>query len=113
LSKTKQLLQDERESAKKDLEAFSSALRGVDELRQSAEVMSRELQRVKQKKRRQKILQQEDGYDDFDDDATIATVATTTLDNAAKVLNRHQQQQQENPIWKRFTNVLSRVREDY
>jgi len=114
LNQTKKNLQKEKEIGHNDLKAFSEALKGVDELRMSAEVMSRELQRVKQKERRKKGIQMND---DDSDDMTIATVATATLDNAAKILNRHDTQKNKNPLWAKLaqlkTNFLTSVVEEF
>jgi len=104
LNITKQKLQEEEETSKKDLDAFSDALKGVDELRQSAEVMSRELQRIKRRKRSPRS---KDYGDEFSDEVTVATVATATLDSAKRVLNRHKRSQRENPIWSKLNWLKS------
>jgi len=43
----KKMMQDEKEHSEREIEAFGQALKGVDELRQAAEEMSREISRLK------------------------------------------------------------------
>eukprot|EP00594_Rhizosolenia_setigera_P010394 CAMPEP_0178972768 /NCGR_PEP_ID=MMETSP0789-20121207/21246_1 /TAXON_ID=3005 /ORGANISM="Rhizosolenia setigera, Strain CCMP 1694" /LENGTH=307 /DNA_ID=CAMNT_0020660351 /DNA_START=114 /DNA_END=1037 /DNA_ORIENTATION=+ len=113
IERLKNELAEEKSKAQQDLEAFSAALKGVDELRSSAEIMGKELARMKQKRRREKARAAGtyNSYDDDDDDQTIVTVATATLDQASKVLGAHRRQQQTNPLWQRFKRGVNNARQ--
>merc|ERR1712157_475005 len=105
LNETKRQLAEEMERSAQDMEAFAEALRGVDELRTAAEMMSRELTRIKKKKKWASYRNANELELD-DDDQSVISMATTQLEDANKTINRHRPSQRMimNPIWNKIEN---------
>lgn len=107
LNETKRKLSEEMERSAQDMEAFAEALRGVDELRTAAEMMSRELTRIKKKKRwaSYRNISNELELDD-DDDQSVVSMATTQLEDAKKTISQHSPSVRQilNPIWGKVDN---------
>lgn len=105
LNETKRQLAEEMERSAQDMEAFAEALRGVDELRTAAEMMSRELTRIKKKKKWASYRNANELELD-DDDQSVISMATTQLEDANKTINRHRPSQRQimNPIWNKIEN---------
>merc|ERR1712228_41892 len=106
-NETKRKLAEEMERSADDMVAFAEALRGVDELRTAAEMMSRELTRIKKKKRwssYRNMNHDESMMEMDDDDQSVVSMATTQLEDAKRTISRHNPSQRElhNPIWGRI-----------
>merc|ERR1711862_865812 len=107
LNETKRQLAEEMERSAQDMEAFAEALRGVDELRTAAEMMSRELTRIKKKKRwaSYRNISNELELND-DDDQSVVSMATTQLEDAKKTISQRSPSVRQilNPIWGKVDN---------
>jgi len=101
LNETKRKLAEEMERSAQDMEAFAEALRGVDELRTAAEMMSRELTRIKKKKRWASYRNISNELELDDDDQSVMSMATTQLEDAKRTIHDHSPSNRQlmNPIW--------------
>ena len=106
LNETKRKLAEEMERSAQDMEAFAEALRGVDELRTAAEMMSRELTRIKKKKRWASYRNISNELELDDDDQSVISMATTQLEDAKKTITDHSPSNRNliNPIWGKLDN---------
>jgi len=103
LNATKRQLAEEMERSAQDMEAFAEALRGVDELRNAAEMMSRELTRMKKKKKKWGSYRNIAEFDmEEDDDDTVISMGTHQLEDAKKSIQNVLRSEDKNPIWNKI-----------
>ena len=88
LADTKKTAEKERAQAEADLEAFSEALRGVDEMRRAAEAMSRELTKHRRRKRLSRENSSQWETMSMRDDVSVMSGATEMIDEAQRILHR-------------------------
>jgi len=81
--------------------------KGVNELRTAAEMMSRELTRMKKQKRQARSRRMNN--EDYDDES-IVSIATQQLEDANRAIDYHKKSENTNPIWGKIKKQANRSR---